>query len=103
MDNGPLPITVRDGRFVTIASAGADLHMVGRGFLWFDLQTGVAMGGIYFHPTNGEPTPTVTVFSQQLTDPELSMGQLPEPFAEDLDMGERSAGAFRLAPLLHSR
>lgn len=38
----------------------------GRGFLWFDLDEGIVLGGFYFTPTNGEPTPTLTVFSRQL-------------------------------------
>jgi uncharacterized protein YecT (DUF1311 family) len=78
------PVRVRDGRFVTLSGSNGP-YLGGRGFLWFDMQTGVALGGFYFHPTNGEPTPTVTVFSRQLTDRDLTMGQLPEPFAEDLE------------------
>lgn len=84
LDGSMQPVLVRDGRFVTVSGSNGP-YLGGRGMLWFDMQTGVALGTFYFHPTNGEPTPTVTVFSRQLTDRELSMGQLPEPFAEDLD------------------
>ncbi len=84
LDGSMLPVQVRDGRFVTVSGSNGP-YLGGRGFLWFDMQTGVALGGFYFHPTNGEPTPTVTVFSRQLTDRDLSMGQLPEPFVEDLE------------------
>jgi uncharacterized protein YecT (DUF1311 family) len=84
LDGSMQPVLVRDGRFVTVAGSNGP-YLGGRGFLWFDMQTGVAMGAFYFHPTNGEPTPTVTVFSRQLTDRELTMGQLPGPFKDDLE------------------
>jgi uncharacterized protein YecT (DUF1311 family) len=84
LDNDPLPISVRDGRFVMVGTAGGgDQHMFGRGFLWFDIQEGIGLGGIYFHPTNGEPSPTLAIFSRQLTDTSLSMGQLPPEFFAD--------------------
>jgi uncharacterized protein YecT (DUF1311 family) len=53
--------------------------------MWFDMKEGVALGGVYFHPTNGEPTPTLAVFSRQLQDKSLSMSQLPPDFAQDLN------------------
>jgi len=99
LDNDPLPITVRDGRYVMIASAGGgDQHMLGRGFLWFDIQTGVGLGGIYFHPTNGEPTPTMAIYSRQLTDTELSMGQLPDPFIDDFWTWAQAAQVHPVEP-----
>src|ERR1019366_8067491 len=76
LDGTMLPVLVRDGRFVTV-SGNEGPYLSRRTFLWFDLQTGVALGAFYFHPTNGEPSPTVTVFSRQLTDHELSISQLP--------------------------
>ena len=84
LDGSMLPVQIRDGRFVTVSGNNGP-YLSGRGSLWFDLQTGVALGAFYFHPTNGEPSPTLTVFSRQLTDRDLSMIQLPEPFAEDLE------------------
>jgi uncharacterized protein YecT (DUF1311 family) len=84
LDGSMLPVQVRNNRFVTVAGSQGR-YLGGRGFLWFDMQTGVALGTFYFQPTNGEPTPSVTVFSHQLTDRDLAMGQLPEPFAQDLD------------------
>lgn len=84
MDGSKTPVSIRDGRYVTVAGAdGPYLH--GRGMMWFDLQVGTALGAVYFSPTNGEPTPTLTVFSRQLTDTELSMGQMPPPFIDDLN------------------
>ena len=41
-------------------------HLSGKGFLWIDMQEGIGIGGFYFHPTNGEPTPTVNIFSKQV-------------------------------------
>jgi hypothetical protein len=97
LDNQPLPITVRDGRYVMVSSAGGpNQNMYGRGFLWFDMQAGIGIGGIYFHPTNGEPTPTLAIYSKQLTDTSLSMGQLPEAFVDDLD---KWAGVARVHPI----
>ena len=48
-----------------------------RGFIWIDMQQGIALGGIFFHPTNGEPTPTLTLFSKQVEENSLEMSQLP--------------------------
>ena len=85
LNNKPMPVTIRGGRFVMVAAAGdVDAHRFGRGFLWFDMQEGIGIGGIYFHPTNGEPSPTLAVFSRQLTDTSLGMSQLPIDFAVDL-------------------
>jgi hypothetical protein len=81
---GPaLPIQIRDGRYVMVASSGG-LHGEGRGFMWIDLQDGIALGGFTFHPNNGEPTPTLTIFSKQIKTKSLEMSQLPPAFAQDL-------------------
>jgi hypothetical protein len=79
----PLPITIRDGRYAMVASHGGP-YLRGKGFMWFDMQTGIALGGFFFAPTNGEPAPTLTVFSRQLNVELLSMSQLPLAFAQDL-------------------
>lgn len=99
LDNQPMPITVRDGRFVMVGTAGGpDQHMYGRGFLWFDLQEGIGLGGIYFHPTNGEPSPTLAIFSRQLTDTSLSMGQLPPDFFADFTQWASLARVHPVSP-----
>ena len=83
LSESPLPVNIRDGRFVTVMGMqGPYLH--GRGFLWFDLQDGVALGGFYFTPTNGEPTPTLTIFSRQLKETSLALSELPRAFVDDL-------------------
>ncbi len=97
LDGSEQPVLVREGRFVTVSGSSGP-YLGGRGFLWFDMQTGVAMGGFYFRPTNGEPSPTVTVFSRQLTDHDLSMGQLPEPFADDLEQWEADSRIAEVTP-----
>jgi uncharacterized protein YecT (DUF1311 family) len=79
----PLPVRIRDGRYVLISGRSGP-YLAGRGFVWIDLQDGLALGGFYFHPTNGEPTPTVNVFSKQVKEETLKMSQLPPAFAEDL-------------------
>lgn len=83
LSGSPLPINIRDGRYVSVTGMqGPYLH--GRGLMWFDLEAGIVLGGFYFTPTNGEPTPTLTVFSRQLRQNGLTLGQLPRAFADDL-------------------
>lgn len=79
----PLPVQIREGRYVMVSGRSGP-YLAGRGFVWIDMQDGVALGGFYFRPTNGEPTPTVTIFSRQLKEASLKMSQLPPAFAEDL-------------------
>lgn len=79
----PLPVQIRDGRYVMVSGRSGP-YLAGRGFVWIDMQDGIALGGFYFRPTNGEPTPTVTIFSRQLKETSLKMSQLPAAFAEDL-------------------
>jgi len=43
------------------------------------------------HPTNGEPTPTATVFSKQVKEESIKMSQLPPAFAEDLSQWSAQA------------
>ena len=92
-----IPITVREHRFVIISTRGGS-YLAGKTMMWFDMQTGMALGSIYFHPTNGEPAPTVTVFSRQLTDTDLSTGQLPPDFLSDLVEWERGTGIPAISP-----
>ena len=78
-----LPVHIRDGRYLMV-SGNMGPYLSGRGFIWIDLQDGIVLGGFYFHPTNGEPTPAVNVFSNQVNDEFLALGQLPPAFAEDM-------------------
>jgi hypothetical protein len=83
LDGSKLPVMLRDGRYLTVSGEqGPYLH--GRGFLWFDLQEGIALGGFYFTPTNGEPSPTLTIVSKELSGQALAMSQLPAAFVQDL-------------------
>jgi hypothetical protein len=77
------PVLLRDGRYLLV-SGHSGPYLLGRGFIWFDLKDGIALGGFYFHPTNGEPTPAVNIFSRQVKEEYLTLGQLPPAFAEDL-------------------
>jgi uncharacterized protein YecT (DUF1311 family) len=78
-----LPVQIRDGRYMTVSGRSGP-YLKGRGFVWIDMQEGMALGGFYFTPTNGEPTPTVTVFSRQVKEESLKMSQLPPAFAGEL-------------------
>jgi len=77
------PVEIRDGRYMMVSGQSGP-YLLGRGFIWIDMQDGIALGGFYFHPTNGEPTPTVNIFSAQVKEAALEMNQLPTAFAEDL-------------------
>jgi uncharacterized protein YecT (DUF1311 family) len=77
-----IPVHIRDGRYLSLAGNNGPI-LAGRGFIWIDLKDGVGVGGFYFHPTNGEPTPSVNIFSRQIKDEALSLGDLPPAFAED--------------------
>jgi uncharacterized protein YecT (DUF1311 family) len=76
-------VQIRDGRYLMVAGHMGP-YLAGKGFIWIDMQEGIALGGFYFHPTNGEPTPAVNIFSRQLRDEFLSMGQLPAEFSAEL-------------------
>ena len=83
LDGSPEPVEIREGRYL-IAGGTQGPYLGGRGLIWIDLQKGIFLGGFHFHPTNGEPTPTFTVFSRQLDVEDLAMSQLPPEFAADL-------------------
>jgi len=91
LDGSAVPVVIREGRYVTIAGQQGK-YLAGRGFIWVDLQEGIVLGGFFFHPTNGEPTPTVTVFSKQVKEDSIEMTQLPPAFNEDLTRWQMSAG-----------
>jgi len=63
LERSSQPVEIRDGRYL-IVSGRSGPYLQGRGMMWIDLQDGVALGAFFFHPTNGEPTPAVNVFSR---------------------------------------
>lgn len=77
------PVQIREGRYLRVSGMNGP-YLAGRGFIWIDLQEGVGLGGFYFHPTNGEPTPTVNIFSRQVKERTLALTQLPPAFFQDL-------------------
>ena len=95
LKGSPLPVRVREGRYLTVAGRSGP-YLMGRGFLWMDLQDGIALGGFYFHPTNGEPTPTVTIFSKQVKEESLVLSRLPVEFIYDLNQW---SGESRIPPV----
>ena len=80
LDGPPLPVEVRDGRYVMVG-ANTGSFKGGKGFAWFDMQAGIGIGGVYFHPTNGEPTPTLAIYSRQIKARDLGISQFPAAFA----------------------
>lgn len=91
LDGSKLPVELRDGRYLVVEGRQGP-YLGGRGFLWFDLQSGIALGSFFFRPTNGEPTPTLTVFSQQLHEEDLYNSQLPPAFVQDLTQWSMNNG-----------
>lgn len=83
MDGSRIPVELRENRYLLVAGEEGP-YLKGRGFLWIDLQTGIALGGFYFTPTNGEPTPALNLFSKQIKEDTLGLSQLPPAFVEDL-------------------
>jgi hypothetical protein len=77
------PVHIRDGRYVMVSGQSGP-YLLGRGFIWIDMQDGIGLGGFYFRPTNGEPTPAVNIFSAQVKEAAIEMNQLPAAFTEDL-------------------
>ena len=80
-----LPVEIRQGRYVMVPS-----H---RGFIWIDMQQGIVLGGIFFYPRDGEPTPTLTIFSRQVSQKSIGMSQLPPEFVQDVGRWAAMVGA----------
>jgi hypothetical protein len=83
IDGSRTPAQIHDRRYFTIAGSRGP-YLAGRAMIWIDMKEGIGLGAFYFHPTNGEPTPSVAVFSRQVKEKALGMSDLPETFAEDL-------------------
>jgi hypothetical protein len=90
-----LLVRIRDGRYLMVSGRSGP-YLAGKGFIWIDLEDGIALGGFYFHPTNGEPAPTVNIFSRQAKEDALKMSQLPLAFAEDVNQWSVD---LRISPL----
>ena len=90
LSGSPTPVEIREGRYMMVSTQSG--RGSARGFIWLDMQEGIALGGIFFHPTNGEPTPTLTLFSKQVKQDSVDMGQLPVAFAQDLSQWAATAG-----------
>jgi hypothetical protein len=93
--NEPQPIEIRDARYAMMSGIRNAIHKRA-GFLWVDMREGFALGAIYFDPSNGEPSPTVTIFSRQLDRKTVRMSHLPRAFVEDLS---RWAALEELPPI----
>ena len=85
------PILVRANRFVILSACNTPACSDGRAFVWADTERGIEIAGIDFAPSNGEPTPTLTLFSKQVLDPVTKRVQLPPDFVEDLATWTRAS------------
>lgn len=91
VEGSRLPVEIREGRYVVVSGSSGP-YLKGRGMMWVDMQEEIALGAFYFQPTNGEPTPTVTVFSSQVQQDSLLMSQLPPAFAQELREWSAASG-----------
>jgi uncharacterized protein YecT (DUF1311 family) len=91
LEGSRTPVQIRDGRYLTVSGAMGP-YLRGRAFLWIDMKEGIGLGGFYFHPTNGEPTPTLAVFSRQVKERAIGMSDLPPDFAVDLGVWANGSG-----------
>ncbi len=85
LSNSRTPVRVVDNRYVLLSGNGGP-YLSGRASLWVDTQAGLGLGAFFFTPTNGEPTPSLAVFSRQVKEPTLALSQLPPAF--DADLGQ---------------
>ncbi len=99
--NSQLPARVRAGRYVVIEQTARVpalntrlpyLNNSGRSMLWVDVESGLGVGAFFFRPTNGEPTPTLTIFSKQVSGTDVAMRELPVEFVEELKRWEAASG-----------
>ncbi len=89
-DGSHIPVELRDNRYL-LAVGQQGPYLQGRGFLWIDIRTGIALGGFYFAPTNGEPTPALNLFSKHMKEETLGLSELPPAFVDDLIQWSTSA------------
>ena len=93
LESSHVPIQVRENRYVLLAGRTPVYPgLQGHAFVWLDLQDGLVLGGFYFHPSNGEPTPALNIFSRQIKEDALGLSQLPPGFAPDLAKWSYDAG-----------
>jgi uncharacterized protein YecT (DUF1311 family) len=88
-----VPVKIRDGRYVIVAGKTSLFPgLRGEGFVWVDMQEGLVLGGFEFRPSNGEPSPAMTVWTKQIKEDTISLGQLPPAFAADMADWQMSFG-----------
>lgn len=85
------PLEIRDGRYAMLNGVRG-MGGRGRAFLWADMQEGIALAGIFFYPSNGEPSPTLTIFSRQVGQAPLGMNRFPAAFVRDLNQWQEAEG-----------
>jgi hypothetical protein len=87
------PVKIRDGRYVIVTGRASIFPgLRGEGFMWVDMQEGLVLGAFVFWPSNGEPSPAMTVWSKQIKVSTISLGQLPPAFSADLADWQMSWG-----------
>ncbi len=95
LDQSPAIAHVRDNRYLLLTGDDRPHQWIrhdARTLIWVDTQTGIVLGAFFFHPTNGEPGPTVTVFTRQIRQEDIRFSELPPAFLSDLNQWEQPSG-----------
>lgn len=95
LDQSPAIARVLDNRYILLTGDDRPHQWVrhdARTLIWVDTQTGIVLGAFFFHPNNGEPGPTVTVFTKQIKQDDIHFSELPPAFLSDLNQWEQQSG-----------
>ncbi len=85
------PLEIREGRYAMLNGVRG-MGGRGRAFLWADTQGEIALAGIFFYPSNGEPSPTLTIFSRKVDQAAPGMSHFPAAFIRDLNRWQEAEG-----------
>jgi uncharacterized protein YecT (DUF1311 family) len=100
LDGSSNPVLVRDNRYVILSghhTTDSWLRKDGRAMLWIDTHDGLIVGAFFFHPSNGEPSPTVTLFTKMIKQDGIGLSQLPPAFLTDYARWQQANG---ISPVL---
>ena len=95
LDKSPAIAHVHDNRYVLLTGndrAHEWLRHDGRTLIWIDTKEGIVIGAFFFRPNNGEPGPTVTVFTKQIKQDDIHFSELPPTFLADLNQWQQQSG-----------
>ena len=95
LDKSPAIAHVHDNRYVLLTGndrAHEWMRHDARTLIWIDTKEGIVIGAFFFRPNNGEPGPTVTVFTRQIKQDDIHFSELPPAFLADLNQWQQQSG-----------